>query len=111
MKRLIEDTLIKCGMPVGLCGFQYIVEAVHILKEEPNIKICYMYEVVAKIMYTTASRVERGIRHAFLRTREKGNAEMVKKYFGTDKTNSSSLKSLLLHIKREMEETENEANS
>ena len=73
MKRLIEETLIKCGMPVGLKGFQYIPEACSVLAEEPNIKITVMYEVVAKKFDTTPSRVERAIRHAFQRGSQLGN--------------------------------------
>ena len=110
MKRLIEETLIKCGMPVGLKGFQYIPEACAVLAEEPNIKITVMYEVVAKRVNSTPSRVERSIRHALLRTRKKGNPEMVQKYFGNENTNASTLKLLLWHISREMEDAINEKN-
>lgn len=109
MKRLIEETLIKCGMPVGLKGFQYIPEACAVLAENPNIKITVMYEVVAKRVDSTPSRVERAIRHALVRTRKKGNPEMVQKYFGNENTNSSTLKLLVWHINREMEETANES--
>ena len=109
LKRRIEETLIKCGMPVGLKGFQYIPEACAVLAEKPNIKITVMYEVVAKKFDTTASRVERSIRHAFSRTIKKGNHEMVQKYFGNENTNKNTLKLLLWNINREMEETADES--
>lgn len=109
MKRLIEETLIKCGMPVGLKGFQYIPEACAALAEEPNIKIIALYSVVAKKFDTTQTAVERAIRNAFVRTRKKGNPEMVQKYFGNENTNASTLKLLVWHINREMEETANES--
>jgi hypothetical protein len=54
--------------------------------------------------------VERAIRHALLRTRKKGNTEMVQKYFGNENTNASTLKLLLWHISREMEDAINEKN-
>lgn len=110
MKRLIEDTLIKCGMPAGNCGFGYIVDAVLILAKEPRIKITAMYEAVASRNYTTATRAERGIRHAFLRTRECGDGELTRYYFGDSIANSDTLKTLLLRINRELEDMENEVH-
>lgn len=104
MKRLIEETLIKCGMPVGLKGFQYIPEACAVLAENPNIKITVMYEVVAKKFDTTASRVERAIRHAFLRGYKLGNKAVYESCLGNVHTNSNCLKMLLWNVKREMEE-------
>lgn len=111
MKRLIEETLIKCGMPVGLKGFQYIPEACAVLAEEPNIKITVMYEVVAKRVNSTPSRVERAIRHAFQRGYKLGNKAVYESCLGNVRTNSNCLKMLLWKVKREMEETANEANS
>ena len=109
MKRLIEETLIKCGMPVGLKGFQYIPKACAVLAEEPNIKITVMYDVVAKRFNTTASRVERAIRHAFERVLFLGDKDLCRTYFGTYATNSNMLKTLLWNVQREMEETANES--
>lgn len=110
LKRRIEEVLVMCGVPVSVKGFRYIPEACAVLAENPNIKITVMYGEVAKRFNTTAQRVERAIRHALLRTREKGNPEMVQKYFGNENTNSSTLKLLVWHINREMEDSANEAN-
>lgn len=109
MKRLIEEALIKCGMPVGLKGFRYIPEACAVLNEEPDIKITVMYGVVAKKFDTTPSRVERAIRHAFERVLFLGDKDLCRMYFGTYTTNSHMLKTLLWNVKKETEDAENES--
>lgn len=110
LKRRIEEVLVMCGVPVSVKGFRYIPEACAVLAEEPNIKIIALYSVVAKKFDTTQNAVERSIRNALLRTREKGNPEMVQKYFGNENANARALKLLLWHISREMEDVINEKN-
>lgn len=101
----IEDTLIAMGIPAGIKGFTYIVDAIEIFDERgTNIQITKeLYPTIAEKNGTTPSRVERAIRHAFevVRSR-KGNPEVVEKYIGfTNCENSSSLKQLHMMLKRD----------
>lgn len=106
----IEDTLLEMGVPAGIKGFNYIVEAIQIFEERgTNIGITKeLYPAVAEKNNTTPSRVERAIRHAFERVRSYGgNPEVVNHYIGMDNcNNSSSLKTLYIRIKQDCKETE-----
>lgn len=101
----IEDTLIAMGIPAGIKGFTYIVDAIENFDERgTNIQITKeLYPAIAKKNNTTPSRAERAIRHAFGIVRShKGNPEVVEKYVGfTNCNNSSSLKQLYMMLKRE----------
>ena len=101
----IEDVLLAMGVPVGIKGFKYIVDAVEILEERgTNISITKeLYPMVAEKNNTTSPRAERAIRHAFdgLRSCD-GNYEMVNKYIGfINCENSNSLKQLYMMLKRD----------
>lgn len=99
----IEDVLLAMGVPAGIKGFNYIVDAIEIFDERgTNISITKeLYPTIAE-KNTTPSRVERAIRHAFEVVRTKGNSEAVNKYIGTvNCNNSSSLKQLHMILKRE----------
>lgn len=100
----IEDTLISMGIPTGIKGFTYIVDAVEIFDERgTNISITKeLYHSIAEKNNTTPSRAERAIRHAFEVARSKGKSEAVNYYIGfTNCNNSSSLKQLCMMLKRE----------
>ena len=101
----IEDTLLAMGVPAGIKGFNYIVDAIWVFDEMgTNISITKeLYPMIAKKNDTTPSRIERAIRHAFGIVRgHKGNPEIVEKYIGfTNCNNSSSLKQLHMMLKRE----------
>lgn len=101
----IEDALLAMGVPVGIKGFTYIVDAIEIFDERGiDIQITKeLYPIIAEKNDTTPSRAERAIRHAFevVRSR-KGNLEVVEKYIGfTNCNNSSSLRQLHMMLKRE----------
>lgn len=108
----IEDTLLAMGVPAGILGFNYIVDAIQIFDEKgTDVQITKeLYPAVAKKNNTTPSRAERAIRHAFERVRScGGNPEIVNHYIGMDNCeNSSSLKTLYIRIKQECKETERE---
>lgn len=101
----IEDALLAMGVPAGIKGFTYIVDAIQIFDEMgTNISITKeLYPAIAERNNTTPSRAERAIRHAFGIVRgHKGNPEIVEKYIGfTNCNNSSSLKQLYMILKRE----------
>lgn len=58
----IEDTLLSMGVPAGIKGFTYILDAVEIFDERgTNISITKeLYPAIAEKNNTTPSRVERG---------------------------------------------------
>lgn len=101
----IEDTLLAMGVPAGIKGFTYIVDAIQIFDERgANISITKeLYPRIAEKNNTTPSRAERAIRHAFgIVRRRKGNLEIIEKYIGfTNCNNSSSIKQLYMMLKRE----------
>lgn len=100
----IEDVLLAMGVPAGIKGFNYIVDAVEIFDERgTDIGITKeLYPTIAEKNETTPSRAERAIRHAFEVARPKGNTDTVNKYIGNANcNNSSSLKQLYMMLKRE----------
>ena len=105
----IEDTLLAMGVPAGILGFTYIVDAIQVFDERgTDIQITKeLYPAIAKKNNTTALRVERAIRHAFEVVRShKGKPEVINHYIGMDNCeNSSSLKTLYIRIKQECKET------
>ena len=69
-------------------------------------KICSLYMDIAKKNNTTASRVERAIRHAFETALTKGNQELLDKYLDTANTqNSNLLRSLYFRLQMEYKKT------
>lgn len=107
MEEKIEDALIEIGVPAGICGFNYIKEAVLILdRDGTDIKMEAIYKEIAKKYGKTYSKVERGIRHAFEVARSgKGDYEAANHYIGYIHINNKSSLSLLYRtIKRELNE-------
>lgn len=100
----IEDALLAMGIPAGIKGFNYIVDAVAILDAEEwrDAKITALYYKVAKTNNTTLPKTERAIRFAFETARKKGEHNIVSHYIGfSNNGNSSSLKQLHMMLKRE----------
>ena len=101
----IEDTLLAMGVPAGIKGFNYIVDAIQIFCERgTDISITKeLYPEIAKKNKTTRPGAERAIRHALEVTRKRGDSEAVNKYIGiVNRNNSSSLKQLHMMLKREV---------
>lgn len=102
----VENVLIKMGMPTGIKGFSYIVDAMEVF-EEKGIRIritADLYTAIARMNNTTASRVERNIRHALEISRSHEEChEIVDKYIGF--TNCANADSLTMLYKRISEES------
>lgn len=65
MKNRATDALLKCGIPCNIKGFSYIVHAMELFDNGwKDVKTTCLYMKIAKDFDTTASRVERAIRHA-----------------------------------------------
>lgn len=109
MRETTMDVLLRMGMPASVKGFTYICDALELFDTDPYYpdgKICSLYADIAKRNSTTASRVERAIRHAFETALTKGNPEMLEKYLDTANTqNSNLLRSLYFRLKLERRKT------
>jgi two-component system response regulator (stage 0 sporulation protein A) len=80
----IRAMQMQLKMPVSISGFGYIREAVEIVLESPSALNHITTEVYAPIAVTqgsTPQRVERCIRTAVEKTFERGDLELLQKYF------------------------------
>ena len=105
MKRKAINLLLNMGMPAGIKGFHYIVDALCIMdsnKDYVGGNVVELYAKIASQNKTTSSGVERSVRHAFEKVRKYGNEENVRKYFGDQKpTNGNLLNALFLRLTQE----------
>jgi len=65
--KLVSEILISAGIPVGIKGFRFLCEAIRLVIEQPDLMFYVtkgLYPAVAKCFDTSASKVERAIRHA-----------------------------------------------
>ena len=104
-RKHIEDILSRIGIPYGMNGFRYIVDAVLILDQEgiDDIKYTYLYHLIANRNRSTIDRVERAMRYAFSSARKKNTCrDLVEYYIGLVNTsNSASLQLLYIRIRAE----------
>ncbi len=93
--RSLESTVTaiihEIGVPAHIKGYQYLREAIMIAVEDMDVinavtKI--LYPEVARRFNTTASRVERAIRHAIEVAWDRGDLETLQKYFGYTVSNA-----------------------
>lgn len=83
MEEKIYGILNDLGVPFNVRGREYLVRAVKRVYKNgraPMTKV--IYPEIAKEFETTASRVERAIRHAVERAFSNGNTRAIVKYFG-----------------------------
>jgi len=81
----------EIGVPAHIKGYQYLREAIMIAVEDMdviNAVTKVLYPEVAKRFGTTASRVERAIRHAIEVAWDRGDLETLQKYFGYTVSNA-----------------------
>ncbi len=81
----ITEILHQIGVPAHIKGYQYVREAIRLSVTDSEVlssvtKI--LYPTVAKTFSTTASRVERAIRHAIEVAWDRGDVEVLNSYFG-----------------------------
>ncbi len=91
METLITSIIHEIGVPAHIKGYQYLREAILIAVDDMDVinavtKI--LYPEVAKRYGTTASRVERAIRHAIEVAWDRGDIETLQKYFGYTVSNA-----------------------
>lgn len=85
VEALVTEILHEIGVPAHIKGYQYLREAINLTVTDMNIinsvtKV--LYPTVAKRFSTTSSRVERAIRHAIEVAWDRGDLEVLQKYFG-----------------------------
>lgn len=82
---VISEIMHQIGVPAHIKGYQYLREAI-ILSVNSNEMMSsvtkVLYPTVAKTFKTTASRVERAIRHAIEVAWDRGDVDVLSSYFG-----------------------------
>lgn len=78
----MDDKLMELGYGESITGTRYLRTAVQIYEQDNNASITKeIYPAVAKIHGTTASRVERNIRHATQRACDYAGFEQVRRFY------------------------------
>lgn len=114
----VTEILHEIGVPANLKGYRYLREAIMMVAQDPSL-IDYvtreLYPRVAEKFDSTASKVERGMRHAIESAWSRGDLDTLKKYFGCtvslskDKPTNSEFISLVAdNIRMEMKRGEND---
>ncbi|MCI8539790.1 MAG: sporulation transcription factor Spo0A [Oscillospiraceae bacterium] len=91
METQVTAIIHEIGVPAHIKGYQYLREAILIAvdnMEVINAVTKVLYPEVAKRFGTTASRVERAIRHAIEVAWDRGDLETLQKYFGYTVSNA-----------------------
>lgn len=88
---VITDIMHQIGVPAHIKGYQYLRQAIMLTIDNPSLlhsvtKI--LYPTIAKQNDTTASRVERAIRHAIEVAWDRGDVDVLSSYFGYTIQNS-----------------------
>ena len=85
LKNRVTAVIHEIGVPAHIKGYQYLREAIIIAvndMEVINAITKVLYPQVAKTFATTPSRVERAIRHAIEVAWDRGDVEVLQKFFG-----------------------------
>ena len=88
---MITEILHQIGVPAHIKGYHYLREAILRTVKSPeliNSVTKLLYPAVAKAYQTTASRVERAIRHAIEVAWDRGDLDVLNAYFGYTIQNS-----------------------
>ena len=91
LKNLVTSVIHEIGVPAHIKGYQYLREAIIITVQDMdviNAVTKVLYPEVARRFGTTASRVERAIRHAIEVAWDRGDLETLQKYFGYTVSNA-----------------------
>ena len=101
MRKKIIDELIALGVPVGVFGFEYIVDAIELIqdKEWRDGKIVALYYEISKKNNVPSTRVERCIRSALESALKNDASEELKMYLkAQEPTNRNILHALYYKI-------------
>lgn len=81
----VTNIIHQMGVPAHIKGYQYLRDAILLVIGEVNLLGAVtkeLYPMIADKYQTTPSRVERAIRHAIELAWDRGNVEMMNKFFG-----------------------------
>ncbi|PKM47559.1 MAG: sporulation transcription factor Spo0A [Firmicutes bacterium HGW-Firmicutes-8] len=81
----VTNIIHEMGVPAHIKGYQYLRDAIKMVVDEVNLLggvTKELYPLIAQKYSTTPSRVERAIRHAIELAWDRGNTEMMNKFFG-----------------------------
>ena len=87
----VSDIMHELGVPAHIKGYQYVRDAIVRTIHQPELMSSVtklLYPSVAKKYDTTASRVERAIRHAIEVAWDRGDIDVLNSYFGYTIQNS-----------------------
>ena len=82
---LVTEMIHQIGVPAHIKGYHYLRHAILLSVEDPQVMSAVtkiLYPAVAKQFGTTASRVERAIRHAIEVAWDRGDVDTLNSYFG-----------------------------
>jgi two-component system response regulator (stage 0 sporulation protein A) len=82
---IVSDIMRQIGVPAHIKGYQYLRTSIMLCIEDPDMLgsvTKLLYPTVAKQYATTASRVERAIRHAIEVAWDRGDVDVLSSYFG-----------------------------
>lgn len=85
LESMAQDLLTKLGVPSHLKGYRFLVTGLQMMVKDPSIADYVtkrLYPDIAAVHGTTASRVERGVRHAIETVWDNGDLEDLEAYFG-----------------------------
>ncbi|MBC9784883.1 sporulation transcription factor Spo0A [Heliobacterium chlorum] len=81
----VTNIIHQMGVPAHIKGYQYLRDAILMVISEVSLLGAVtkeLYPMIATKYMTTPSRVERAIRHAIELAWDRGNVEMMSKFFG-----------------------------
>ncbi|MFZ5647792.1 MAG: sporulation transcription factor Spo0A [Bacillota bacterium] len=81
----VTNIIHEMGVPAHIKGYHYLRDAILMVINEINLLGAVtkeLYPMIAQKYQTTPSRVERAIRHAIELAWDRGNVEMMTKFFG-----------------------------
>ncbi|MBC7347901.1 MAG: sporulation transcription factor Spo0A, partial [Clostridia bacterium] len=81
----VTKIIHQVGVPAHIKGYQYLREAILMVVEEMSLLGAVtkeLYPSIARKYNTTPSRVERAIRHAIELAWDRGNIEVINRFFG-----------------------------
>ncbi len=81
----VSEIMHQIGVPAHIKGYQYLREAIVLSINDGEMMSSVtkvLYPTVAKMYSTTASRVERAIRHAIEVAWDRGDVDVLSSYFG-----------------------------
>jgi two-component system response regulator (stage 0 sporulation protein A) len=88
---MVTEIIHEIGVPAHIKGYQYLRESIIQTVKDMSLMNAVtkaLYPMVAKKFSTTPSRVERAIRHAIEVAWDRGDIEVLQKYFGYTVSNS-----------------------